>query len=130
LLSLATYAQELSKTKNLNLLGFSLTLIEKLMSYKLGWETLNVEFLRDIVPFIYSPNLTASRRAIEIVSHLMNSPKHGFSTIDSAIRRHAESERQVCLSLFLSLSLSLPYPYVCLHRNHMKAWYSYSVAEI
>lgn len=85
---LIAYVQEVSG----NILGFALTTLEALMHHHVGWEKLDETFLQNIIPFISSSNLTASRRAIEIVSHLVKSPQHGFDAIDRAIRANATKE--------------------------------------
>jgi hypothetical protein len=85
---LIAYVQEVSG----NILGFALTTLEALMHHHVGWDKLDETFLQNIIPFISSSNLTASRRAIEIVSHLVKSPQHGFDAIDRAIRANATKE--------------------------------------
>ncbi len=69
---LINYVQEVSG----NILGFALTTLESLMHHHVGWEKLDDSFLLSLIPFVSSSNLTASRRAIEIITHLVKSPKH------------------------------------------------------
>ncbi|KAL6072968.1 ELMO domain-containing protein 1 [Balamuthia mandrillaris] len=88
LMVLSRYLQEISG----NLLGFALTTLKTLMDYGLGWEKLDDSFLRVITSFISCSNLTASRRAIEILNRMAQSERYGFKAVDSAIREQAKNE--------------------------------------
>jgi len=101
---MVSYMQDLSG----NVLAFAMSTLESLLAHHVGFDkAFDKSFLKNILPFVFLPNQTASRRVVEILTHLLKAGQHDFTAIDEAIQADAAKDGKRPYWVFVQLLSSV-----------------------
>ena len=84
-----------------NTLAYALGALQEAMSY--GWDSLSSTFISKVVTFVDSSNINVCKSALELLIHLSNNPKHGYSTLETAFKSASQKPFANLVHLLVSV---------------------------